>query len=229
MFWLQVVIVAFFFGFAGIILIAGFNSSTGPALALVSLFFLALGSLFLVNLIGFGSQHVTLRNDTISFCLAPLGNNFVFPWLLRRETLRWNEVRAVDVKTRNLGGPQKVYVLRTTKGDVAFFWPQWPDAETIAQEIVRRSGATTSAEDMEQPAVPDPSNSSGAPAVSTSEKMMRGCGTVTMILCAIMALLCVIALFGAEPEKRGSIARVFLFLAIAAAVGQGLRRYRKIR
>ena len=229
MLWLQVFIVVFFFGFGLFVIFAGLGSSAAAVCVLIALFLFALGLFFLLNLIGFRSQHLTLRDDGISFCLAPLGNNLVMPWKLQSEDLPWSSVRALDVKLRNLGSPQRVYVLRTTAGDVTFSWPQWPNAEAIAQEIIRRSGASTSTEDMDLPPVPDP-NQPRAPAQSSAgERFMRGFGTVMLIISAILALLCVIALFGAKPEDRWSIAIAFLFLGIAAATAQGLRRYRRIR
>lgn len=229
MLWLQVFIVTFFFFFGAFVVLAGLGSSAAVVCALIGLFFLALGSFFLLNLIGFRSQHVTLRDDGISFRLAPLGNNFVLPWKLRSESLPWNEVRALDVKLRNLSGPQKVYVLRTTAGDVTFFWPQWPNADAIAQEIIRRSGATTSSEDMDLPPVVDPSHPEALIKSSTGERLMRSFGTAMLVVSAVLAFLCLIAIFGAKPEDRWSIGRAFIFLAIAAATAQGLRRYRRIR
>lgn len=229
MLWIQVATVVFFFGFGAFIVLAGAGSSDFAACVLAALFFFAIAAFFLLNLIGFASQHVTLREDGIAFRLPPLGNNTVFPWKLRRGNLPWNGVRALDVKLRNLAGGQKVYVMRTTVGDVVFFWPQWTNADAIADEIIRRSGAGTSTEDMDLPPVPDPLHPEKGVQSSTGERFMRGCGTVTLIISVILAVLCVIALFGAKPEDRWNIGKAFLFLSFAAAAAQGMRRYRRIR
>ena len=227
MLWIQIFIAGFFLLFGAFIILACVGSPALPACVLSSLFFFAIGGFTLINLIGFRSQHVTLREDGISFRLAPLNTNFVFPWKLKSASLPWKDVRALDVKLRSLAGGQRVYVLRTTAGDVAYFWPQWPDAEQIAGEIVRRSGAATSTEDMEAPPVVSPSGE--ITKLSTQERFMRGCGTATLILSVVLGLLCVIAIFGAKGEDRWSIAKALLFLVLAAGAAQGLRRYRKIR
>jgi hypothetical protein len=177
---------------------------------------------------GFRPQHVTLR-DGMSFRLAPIGNVFVMPWKLQNGNVPWSGVRALDVKLRNLSGPQRIYVMRTTAGDVSFFWPQCPNAEAIAQEIIRRSGATAGTEDMDQPPVVDPNHPQAAVLATTGERFMRGFGTVMLIISAVLALLCLIAILGAKPEDRWSIGRAFIFLGIAAATAQGMRRYRRIR
>lgn len=229
MLWIQVFIVAFFFGFGCLVILAGAGSKDMAAVVLASLFFFAIGSFCLLNLLGFRSQHLTLREDGISFRLPPLGTNTVFPWKLRRENLPWNGVRALDVKLRNLGGDQKVYVMRTTGGDVVFFWPQWPNADAIADEIIKRSAAATSIEDMNLPPVPDPLHPERAVQSSTGERFMRGFGTFILIIAAILAALCIFALFGAKPEDRWNIGKALLFLSFAAAGAQGLRRYRRIR
>jgi hypothetical protein len=134
---------------------------------------------------------------------------------------------ALDVKLRNLGGSQRIYVLRTTAGDAAFVWPQWRNAEAIAQEIIRRSGATSSTEDINLPAAADPDQ----PPIplSAGERFMRGFGTAMLIVSAVLGLLCVIAILGSKPEDRRSIGRAFIFLGIAAVTAQGMRRYRRIR
>ena len=229
MLWIQIFVVAFFFIFGTFVIFAGRGSNAAAACVLVAIFFFALALFFLVNLIGFRSQHLTLCDDGISFRLALLANNFVLPWKLQSGNLPWHSVHALDVKLRNLGSPQKVYVLRTTAGDVTFFWPQWPNADAIAQEIIRRSGATTSTENMDLPPLPDARHPEAAVQPSTGERFMRGFATVMLIISAILALLCVIALFGAKPEDRWNIARAFLFLGIAAMVAQRLRHYRQIR
>lgn len=227
--WLQVFVVVFFFLFGIFVSFAGVGSSAAAVCVLLGLFFFALGSFVLCNLIGFRSQHVTLREDGISFRLAPLDRSLVMPWKLQNGSLPWRAVRALDVKLRNLVGPQKVYVLRTTIGDVTFFWPQWPNAEAIAQEIIRRSGASTSIEDMDLPPVVNPNQPRPPVTPSAGERFRRGFGTVMLIVSAILALLCLIAMFGAKPEDRWSIGRAFIFLGIAATVAQGLRHYRRIR
>lgn len=229
MLWIQVFTVVFFLGFGSFIILAGATSSAFGACVLASLFFFAIGSFFLLNLIGFRSQHLTLREDGISFRLPPLGNNTVFPWKLRRENLPWNAVRALDVKLRNLGGDQQVYVMRTTVGDVVFFWPQWPNAHAIAEEIIKRSAAATSTEDMNLPPVPDPLHPEKAVQSTAGERFMRGFGTAMLMIAAILGALCVFALFGAKPEDRWNIGKALLFLSFTAAGAQGLRHYRRIK
>jgi hypothetical protein len=188
-----------------------------------------LAAFVIVNMLGFRSQFVILRDDGISFRLAPVGNILVLPWKLRSGDVPWSGVRAVDVKLRSLGGTQRIYVLRTTAGDVAFFWPQWRNAEAIAREIIRRSGATSSIEDMNLPAAVDPSHPQVPVPVTAGERFTRGCGTVMLIISAVLALLCLLAILGAKPENRWSIGRAFIFLGIAAFTAEGMRRYRRIR
>ena len=227
MLWIQIFVAAFFFLFGLFILIAGLGSSAAAASVLVALFFFALAGFFLINLLGFRSQYLKLREDGISFRLPPLGTNFVLPWKLRTCELPWNGVRALDLKLRNLGGPQRVYVLRTSTGDVCFFWPQWPNAEALAREIVRHSGAFSSTEDMDRPPAAVPNQ----PPVSVTrgERFMRGFGTAMLIITGVLGLLCLIAILGAKPENRWEIGKVLIFLAIAAGTAQGMRRYRRIR
>jgi hypothetical protein len=227
MLWLQIFIAAFLLMFGVFMIVAGLDSSALPVLVVVALFFFALGGFTLLNMISFRSQHVTLREDGISFRLVPLNATFVFPWNLKTASLPWNAVRALDIKLRSLGGGQRVYVLRTSAGDFAFYWPQWPEAEQIGQEIVRRSGATTSTEDMEAPAV---TSTSGSPArLSSQERFLRGCGTTMLVLSGILIILCIVGLFGAEDEKRWTFVKALFFLSFGLAAAQGLRRYRKIR
>ncbi len=228
MFWLQVFVVAFFLGF-GLLMLLGVGSSAAAICVLIALFFFALGSFFLLNLIGFRSQHVTVRDGGISFALPALGRNTVLPWTLQRHQLPWNSVRAVDVKLRNLGGEQRVYVLRTTAGDFVFFWPQWPNADEICQEIIRRSGAGTSTEDMAAPPVADPLRPDAPIPASRGERFMRGCGLALLILITILVVLCGIALIGAKPDDRINIAKAMLFLGLGAAGADQMRRYRRIR
>ena len=229
MLWLQIFVGAFFVVFGVVIAIAGLGSSAAAICLLVALFFFALAAFVLGNMLGFRSQHVTLRDDGISFRLAPIGNVFAMPWKLQNGDVPWSGVRALDVKVRNLGGPQRVYVLRTTAGDVSFFWPQWPNAEAIAREIIRRSGATTGTEDMDLPPTVDENHQQAVVPATRGERFMRGFGTAILIICAVLALLCLVAIFGAKPEDRWSISRVFLFLGIAAVTALGMRRYRRIR
>src|SRR6266852_2670700 len=87
MLWIQIFVVAFFFIFGTLVMFAGLGSSAAAAGVLIAISFFALALFFLVNLIGFRSQHLTLRDDGISFRLAPLGNNFVLPWKLQRANL----------------------------------------------------------------------------------------------------------------------------------------------
>lgn len=229
MLWLQVLCAGFFFLFGTFIVAACYGSSTFPACVLAALFFYALFAFTTVNMIGFRSQHVTLREDGISYRLAPPTTNFVFPWKLKTASLQWNEVRALDIKLRNLNGPQRVYVLRTTAGDVAFFWPQWPDADAIAQEIITRSGVTTSTEDMNAPPVAQTSDEGGVPSLTTQERLLRGCGTVMLVIFLLMAVLTVFALLGSKSDQRWEITKVFLFILIGAPIAYRLRRYRRIR
>lgn len=227
MLWLQVFCAGFFWMFGIFVILACAGSPALPACVLAALFFLGLGAFVTLNLVGFRSQHITLREQGISFRLAPLGNNFVFPWKLKSGELPWPGIRAVDVKLRNLGGPQRVYVLRTTVGDVAYFWPQWPDADAIAQEIIQRSGATTSTEDMEA----EPAAKPGSPAaqLSNSERALRLTGTVMLVLFVLMGLLGVVGILGARGDQRWDMAKVFLFVLIGAPIAYRLRKYRRIR
>ena len=228
MLWLQVFCAAFFWVFGIFIILAGAGSSALPALVLVALFFFALGTFVTLNLIGFRSQHVTLREQGISFKLAPLGNNVVFPWKLKSGELPWSDIRAVDIKLRNLGGPQRVYVLRTSAGDVTYFYPQWPDADAITQEIIQRSGASTSTEDMDAP--PEPvSSGSAVPQPTFQERALRLFGTVMLVFFVLIGLLAVVAMFGSSGDQRWDIAKVFLFILIGAPIAYRLRRYRRIR
>ena len=227
MLWLQIFIGGFFVVFGIFILVLGLASSAATVLVWLALFFFALATFVIVNMLGFRSQFVTLRDDGISFRLAPIGNVLVLPWKLRSGDVPWSGVRALEVKLRNLGGAQRIYVLRTTGGDVSFFWPQWRNAEAIAQEIIRRSGATSSTEDMDLPLAIDP-NQPPVP-LSAGERLMRGFGTVMLIISAVFALLCIIAILGAKPKDRWSIGRAFIFLGIAAVTAEGMRRYRRIR
>jgi hypothetical protein len=228
MFWLQVFIAGFFLIFGLFIMVAGVGSSAFPILVLVALFFFALGGFVTLNLIGFRSQFITLRQHGISFRLAPLGNNVVFPWKLKSGELPWSEIRAVDVKLRNLGGPQRVYILRTSAGDVAYFHPQWPEADQITQEILQRSGAATSTEDMEsepRPGLPG----SPPPRLSLQERTLRIFGTVMLVLFLLIGLLGIVAIAGSKSDQRWDIAKVFLFILIGAPIAYRLRRYRRIR
>jgi len=229
MLWLQIFCAGFFFLFGTFIIVACSGSSALPACVLAALFFYALFALTALSLIGFRSQYVTLREDGVSFRLAPLSTNVVFPWKLKTASVPWNEVRALDIKLRNLSGPQRVYVLRTSAGDVAYYWPQWPDADAIAQEIITRSGATTSTEDMDAPPVAQTSGEAVVPTLTTQERLLRSFGTVMLVIFGLMGLLTVIALFGSRPDHRWDIAKVFLFILIGAPIAYRLRRYRRIR
>lgn len=232
--WLQVFGVVFFFFLFGVfIILAIILAGAGPSAAAVcvplGLFSFAFDIFILCNLIWFRSQYATLRDDGISFRLAPLDRIFVMPWKLQSGSLPWSGVRALDVKLRSVVRAQHVYVLRTTAGDITFFWPQWPNAEAIAQDIIRRSGASTSTEDMELAPVVDPNQPHVNVATSIGERFMRGFGTVMLIIIALLGVLGLFAFFGAKPEDRWDIGKVFIFLAIVASVAQGLRRYRRIR
>jgi hypothetical protein len=231
MLWIQIILGGFFILFGLFILILGLNSSAAAVPCLVALFFFALAAFVITGMMGFRSQFVEMRDDRISFRLAPLETIFVFPWKLRSGDVPWSGVRAVDLKLRNLAGPQRIYVLRTSAGQHTFAWPQWPNADAIAQEIVRRSGATTSSEDMvqPQPAPIDPNNPQALPSVSRGERWMRGFGTAIVIISVVLGVLCVIGIFGAKPEDRWEIGKAAFFLLIAATTGEGLRRYRRIR
>lgn len=227
MLWLQIFIGGFLVVFGLFVLVLGLASSAAIVLVWVALFFFALAAFVIVNMLGFRSQFVIFRDDGISFRLAPIGNVLVLPWKLCTGDVPWSGVRSVDVKLRNLGGAQRIYVLRTTAGDVAFFWPQWRNAEAIAQEIIRRSGATTGTEDMNLPAAVGP-NQPPIP-LSAGERFMRGFGTAMLIVSAVLGLLCVIAILGSKAEDHWSIGKAFIFLGIAAVIAQGMRRYRRIR
>ena len=227
MLWLQVFCAGFFWVFGFFVIVAGQGSPALPALVLVALFFFALGAFVTLNLAGFRSQHITLREQDISFRLAPLGNNFVFPWKLKSGQLPWSGIRAVDVKLRNLGGPQRVYVLRTTAGDVVFFWPQWPDADAIAQEIIQRSGATASSENMDVEPAREPGSASAK--LSFSERALRLTGTLLLVFFVVIGLLGVVAMVWSRGDQRWDIAKVFLFILIGAPMAYRLRKYRRIR
>jgi len=229
MLWLQIVIGTFFVLFGLFVLVLGLNSSAAAVLCLVALSFFGLAAFIFTGLMGFTSQFILMRDDGISFRLAPINAVFVFPWKLRSGDVPWNGVRAVDLKLRNTAGPQRIYVLRTSAGDHVFSWPQWPNADAIAQEIARRSGATISSEDMEQPAAVDPSHPESVQPVSRGERWMRGFGTVIVIVSAILGVICIIGIVGAKPEDRWEIGKAVFFLLIAATTGEGLRRYRRIR
>src|SRR5262249_39779583 len=120
MLWIQIVIGAFFIFFGLFVLILGLNSNAAAVLCLVALFFFALAAFIITGMMGFRSQFVEMRDDGMSFRLAPLETVFVFPWKLRSGNVPWNGVRAVDLKLRNLAGPQRIYVLRTSAGEHTF-------------------------------------------------------------------------------------------------------------
>jgi hypothetical protein len=224
-------VVAFFFGFALVLVILsiGYPASRVPCL-LVALFFLAFGAFFFLLFRGLTMQRLSLSEDGISFLLAPLGKNLVLPGTLRNVSIPWSEVRAVDVKSRDLGGPQRIYIPRTSAGDFVFVWPQWPDADAIAAEIIRRSGAVTSKEDMEAPAGLRPLDSEPVPInLSRGERLMRGAGLIMLIVIAIFGALLLVVLFGVKEDERGRIFRAFLYLSIAGAGAQAMRKYRRIR
>ena len=82
---------------------------------------------------------------------------------------------------------------------------------------------------MDLPPAVDPNHPQAPVPATTGERFMRGFGTVMLIISAVLALLCLIAILGAKPENRWSIGRAFIFLGIAAFTAQGMRRYRRIR
>jgi len=192
------------------------------------IFFLLFSTVVLLMLMGYRSQYLRIGEDGLSIRLPPLGNKTVFPWALRNLTIRWSDVRAVDVKGRELGGRQRVYVLRTNAGDYVYFWPQWPDANIVTEEILRRSNATTSFQDMNHPADLDPANPNAAKS-SGGERFLRGCGLVMTIALGVMAGCAVLVLIFGTPEDRWGAGKALLFVMLGLAAAHGLRRYRTIR
>jgi hypothetical protein len=227
--WFQVFLVSFFFLFGGFVIIAAVGSSAVSICVLLGGVFFALAIFFLLNLIGFRSQYLMFRTDGISFRLPSLNQTLLMPWKLQSKSLPWSAIHALDVKLQNLGGSQKAYVLRTSMGDVRFSWPQWPDAEQIAAEILTRSAAPTSVEDMDLPPALDPTQPQMTVPISLGERLMRRFGTVLLIISSLLALICLIALFSARPDDRWAIAKALFFLGMAMTVARGLRRYRRIR
>jgi hypothetical protein len=94
MLWLQIFIGGFFVVFGLFVLVLGLASSAAIVLVWVALFFFALATFVIVNMLGFRSQFVILRDDGISFRLAPIGNVLVLPWKLRSGDVPWSGVRA---------------------------------------------------------------------------------------------------------------------------------------
>lgn len=134
----QIVLVAFLFGVAAVVIYAaGFKwpwvSLTGALNGLLAVF-------LLLTAIGSRRLHVTLSDDGVAFTLPRPGNTTLMPWMLLSAKVKWNEIRAIDVRERNVIINKVCYILRTASGDAFFFAPSWRDAEQLAEEIMRRSG-----------------------------------------------------------------------------------------
>lgn len=232
----QIVLVAFLFGVAAVVIYAaGFKwpwvSLTGALNGLLAVF-------LLLTAIGSRRLHVTLSDDGVAFTLPRPGNTTLMPWMLLSAKVKWNEIRAIDVRERNVIINKVCYILRTASGDAFFFAPSWRDAEQLAEEIMRRSGARTSYEDLLVPvevAATTDSNSSGpvhnASSVkpSLAEKAAHVLGYVLAVVVGVSALFLLIAAFVCEPGERGTVWFALFMLWLPAQGAAALISFRRMR
>ena len=222
---LQVFIIAFLLLFSGSLVVGAVfgNHPAAALLALVGSGMSGLGILPLLNWIGFRSQHVTFRPQGLAFRLPPPNISFLYPWRLKEESVPWSDIRAAHTKLRRSMN-SVVHVVRTSGADVVFTTPQWQHADDIVAELQRRSGCTTSFEDIEAPAA-----TNAAEATTLGERLMRGAGTVLLVSIILLDAFCLWALFFGEPQDRVAMVKGLLILSFAILPALSMRRYRRIR
>ncbi|MEO8459500.1 MAG: hypothetical protein ABI451_03135 [Dokdonella sp.] len=234
-FWVQIALVVVLFGVAAVVIYAaGFDwpwvSLTGALNGLLAVF-------VLLTAIGSRRLHITLSGDGVEFTLPRPGNTTLMPWMLLSAKVRWSEIRAIDVRERNVVMNKVCYILRTAHGDAFFFAPSWRHAEQLADEIVRRSGASTSYEDLLAPAEAttgdansnDPARDATPAKPSLAEKAARVLGYVLAVFVGIAALFLVIAAFVCEPGERGGIWFALCLLWLPGQGAQALISFRRMR
>ena len=220
-------VVVLLFAVAGAVMFAAgtawpWVSASGAFNGVVALF-------LLLTAIGSRRLHVTVSDEGVEFTLPRPGNVTLMPWMLLTAKVRWNEIHAVDLRERNVIINKLCYILRTTAGDAFFFAPSWSDAEQLAEEIVQRSGCTTSYDDLLADTHSDPSRPSGKAKTSIAEKAAHVLGVLLAVAVGLAALLLLIAAFVGGPEGRSGIWFALFVLWIPAMGACALMSFRRMR
>ncbi|MGV8922725.1 MAG: hypothetical protein ACOH1L_05200 [Thermomonas sp.] len=122
-----------------------------------------------------------------------------------------------------------VLILRTTAGDAFFFAPNWRNAGLLAEEIVQRSGSTTSYQDLLEVQEIDPSIAVASSRPSLAEKTAHVLGGILAVVVGILALLLLIAAYVEGPEGRNNLWLALFLLWIPAAGAAALMKFRRMR